>query len=204
MENVILAVFAEESQAYEAFSQLKGDAVNADFSILEMAVVRNEDGRIVEADGFDSGVDTSDNTLIGGLVGGIVGILGGPWGILLGGSVGLLAGSIVDTSDATEDASLLEQGTHMLGVGRTAVIALVQEADEQGFNSRLADYGCTITRWDAAVVADEVEHAQEAQRQMAKEARERMHAHKRAERKQAIEEKRAAIKERFERLKAKL
>ena len=51
MENVIMITFDVEAQAYQAFSQLKNDSVNSAYTILQMAVIKNEDGKIVPVDG---------------------------------------------------------------------------------------------------------------------------------------------------------
>ena len=198
MENVVMITFDVEAQAYQAFSQLKNDSVNSAYTILQMAVIKNGDGKIVPVDGFDSGIDSTDDTWTGGL---IVGILGGPLGVLLGASIGLLTGSIMDANDADDNSSLILYGSQALGEGKTAIVALVQESDEKAFDLRLADYRCTITRWDAGEIADEVE---EQQKQLAKEAREKLRAQKKADREKERAEKRAAIHQKFEDFKARL
>ena len=197
MENVIMITFDVEAQAYQAFSQLKNDSVNSAYTILQMAVIKNEDGKIVPADGFDSGIDSTDDTWTGGLIGSVVGILGGPLGVLLG-------ASIMDANDADDNSSLILYGSQALGEGKTAIVALVQENDEKAFDLRLADYQCTITRWDAGEIADEVEQAEQEQKQLAKEAREKLRAQKKADREKERAEKRAAIHQKFEDFKARL
>ena len=47
MENVVMITFDVEAQAYQAFSQLKNDSVNSAYTILQMAVIKNGDGKIV-------------------------------------------------------------------------------------------------------------------------------------------------------------
>lgn len=204
MENVVMVTFDVESQAYQAFSQLKNDSVNSAYTILQMAVLKNENGRVVAVDGFDSETDAATNTLVGGLLGSVLGILGGPLGVLLCGGVGLIAGSIVDASDADDESTLLEYVSQTLGAGQTAIIALVQETDEAAFNLRLQDYDCVIMRWDAAEVADEVEQERQVQKQLAKQAKEELRAQKKADRKQEIEEKRQAIRQKFDDFKQRL
>ena len=94
-----------------------------------------------------------------------MGILGGPLGVLLGASIGLLTGSIMDANDADDNSSLILYGGQALGQGKTAIVALVQESDEKAFDLRLADYRCTITRgWDAGEIADEAEQARSSSR----------------------------------------
>ena len=139
MENVVMITFDVEAQAYQAFSQLKNDSVNSAYTILQMAVIKNGDGKIVPVDGFDSGIDSTDDTWTGGLIGSVVGILGGPLGVLLGASIGLLTGSIMDANDADDNSSLILYGSQALGEGKTAIVALVQESDEKAFDLRLAD-----------------------------------------------------------------
>ena len=185
MENVIMITFDVEAQAYQAFSQLKNDSVNSAYTILQMAVIKNEDGKIVPADGFDSGIDSTDDT----------------W---TGASIGLLTGSIMDANDADDNSSLILYGSQALGEGKTAIVALVQENDEKAFDLRLADYQCTITRWDAGEIADEVEQAEQEQKQLAKEAREKLRAQKKADREKERAEKRTAIHQKFEDFKARL
>ena len=46
MENVVMITFDVEAQAYQAFSQLKNDSVNSAYTILQMAVIKNGDGKI--------------------------------------------------------------------------------------------------------------------------------------------------------------
>ncbi len=204
MENVIMITFDVESQAFQAFSELKNDSINSAFTILQMGVIKNENGQVICMDGFDSGADTSDNTLIGGLVGSVIGILGGPLGVLLGGSIGLLAGSIADSNDADDNSSLIEYASRALGQGCTAIMALVQEGNPQAFDLRLQDFACTITRWDAAEISEEVEQARNIQKQLAKEAKEKLRAEKKAERTQSFEAKRAEIRAKFDDLKSRM
>lgn len=198
MEYVTMVTFPVESQAYEAFSHLKNKPVTSSYTILQMVIVKNVDGNVVPKDGFDSGQDTTDDTWMGGLLGAAVGILGGPIGILLGGGVGLLAGSLVDDSNAEDNTSLLSYSSQSLLVGQTALIALVQEDDVADFDMQFEGMNCAIMHWDAAEIADEIEQAEEIQNQLAKEARDKLRAQRKADRHEAIEKKRAEIKQKFE------
>lgn len=197
MENVTMITFDVESEAFQAFSELKNDSVNSAYTILQMAVLENQDGKIVAKDGFDSGSD-STNMLWGTLIGGLIGILAGPLGVLLGGSLGLLAGSIVDASNVEDDSSMIDYASDQLAKGKAAIVALVQEEDTKAFDLRLHDYQCSIKRWDAAEISEEVEHAEEVQRQLAKEAKEKMREQRREERKKRVEEKRTEIRQKFD------
>ncbi|MFR0869117.1 MAG: hypothetical protein ACLSGS_08935 [Adlercreutzia sp.] len=92
MDNVVLVTFEDEGKAYEEFNHLKDNEATADFTILEMAVVKNVDGAIMVPDGYQDGYDETDNTAFGGVIGAVVGLLGGPVGVLLGAGIGLVAG----------------------------------------------------------------------------------------------------------------
>ena len=87
MDNVVLVTFEDEGDAYEEFNRLKDNEATTDFTILEMAVVKNVDGAIMVPDGFQDGYDETDNTAFGGVIGAVVGLLGGPVGVLIFGSL---------------------------------------------------------------------------------------------------------------------
>ena len=177
-ENLVLVNYKVESEAYQALSELKRDTANANYTISQAVIVKRENGQLNTMDGFINGKDANDDTVTGSLIGGLVGILGGPIGILLGGSVGMLVGGAVDASGIVKDASLLEKAGDSIAEGETAIILLAQEEYETALTAKLNDFDVTITRFDAAEVAAEVEHAREVERQMAKETREKLREEK--------------------------
>ena len=183
-ENVVLANYKVESEAYQALSELKRDTANANYTISQAMIVKRENGKLNVMDGFVNGMTTGDDTWMGGLLGGLIGILGGPIGVLLGGSVGMLVGGAVDAGEMADDTSLLEKAGDSIADGETAVILLAQEEYETALTAKLNDFDVSITRLDAAEVAAEVEHAKEVERQMAKETREKL----RTERTEAFKE----------------
>lgn len=203
MENVVMALFEVESEAYQALAELKRDAVNSFYTLSQMGLVKKQNGRILPCEGFDSGVDTTDDTLLGGLLGSFIGILGGPIGVLFSGSMGALIGSAIDSGDIAKNASLLEKVAQKLQDGQVALIALIQESDEYHFDNRLRDFKTEIMRWDAAVIADEVAQAEKLEKEMRKTAKEQLRNQKREERKQDLEQKRAKIHADFEAFKEK-
>ena len=108
-ENVILVNYNVESEAYQALSELKRAAANANYTISQAAVVKKENGVLTTMDGFVNGSASGDDAWKGTLIGSLVGVLGGPLGILLGGSVGMLIGGAVDANEMADSASLLEK-----------------------------------------------------------------------------------------------
>ncbi len=183
-ENLILANYKVESEAYQALSELKREASNANYTISQAAVVKKENGTLNIMDGFANGAAMGDDTWKGSLIGSLVGILGGPLGVLLGGSMGMLIGGAVDANDMADSASLLEKAGDSISDGETAIILLAQEEYETALTAKLNTFKVSITRFDAAEVAAEVEHAREVEKQMAREAREKM----REERSEAFKE----------------
>ena len=175
-ENVVLANYKVESEAYQALSELKRDTANANYTISQAMIVKRENGKLNVMDGFVNGITTGDDTWMGGLLGGLIGILGGPIGVLLGGSVGMLVGGAVDAGEMAGDTSLLEKAGDSIADGETAIILLAQEEYETALTAKLNDFDVSITRLDAAEVAAEVEQAKEVERQMAKETREKLRA----------------------------
>ena len=116
-ENVVLANYKVESEAYQALSELKRDTANANYTISQAMIVKRENGKLNVMDGFVNGITTGDDTWMGGLLGGLIGILGGPIGVLLGGSVGMLVGGAVDAGEMVGDTSLLEKAGDSIADG---------------------------------------------------------------------------------------
>ena len=199
-ENLVLVNYKVESEAYQALSELKRDTANANYTISQAAIVKRENGQLNTMDGFINGKDANDDTVTGSLIGGLVGILGGPIGILLGGSVGMLIGGAVDASGLVKDASLLEKAGDSIAEGETAIILLAQEEYETALTAKLNDFDVTITRFDAAEVAAEVEHAREVERQMAKETREKLREEKTEAFKETVAKKSEELKNWFSHL----
>ena len=199
-ENLVLVNYKVESEAYQALSELKRDTANANYTISQAAIVKRENGQLNTMDGFINGKDANDDTVTGSLIGGLVGILGGPIGILLGGSVGILIGGAVDAGGLVKDASLLEKAGDSIAEGETAIILLAQEEYETALTAKLNDFDVTITRFDAAEVAAEVEHAREVERQMAKETREKLREEKTEAFKETVAKKSEELKNWFSHL----
>ena len=196
-ENVVVALFNVESEGFQAATELRSSMKGNDYTISQLVLVQKKDGKITPVDGFDSGVNTTDDTWYGMLIGGLIGILGGPLGMLLGMSYGGLIGATFDLDDAADNASMLEQVSAKLEDGETAVVALVQEQDESILDLKLSKYDATILRCDAAVVAQEVEEARATEKELQKQAKAQMKAQKKADREQKIQEKRNKIKADF-------
>lgn len=203
MQNILAVVFEIESEGFQALTTLSKSPVTDKAAILQMALVKREAQKITVCDSFNSGIRTNDDTLLGGLLGGLLGVLGGPIGVLLMGSYGSLAGSVVDAGDALEDTSLMEAVAGKLQEGTVALIALVDEEDEAVLDDKLSSFKADILRFDAAAIAEQVEEAQQMQREMARQARMQLRESRKADFQKKVEEKRAKLSADFAEFKAK-
>ena len=199
-ENLILANYKVESEAYQALSELKRETTNANYTISQAVIVKKENDKLTIMDGFVNGAMNGDDTWKGSLIGSLVGVLGGPLGVLLGGSMGMLIGEAVDANDMADSASLLEKAGDSILNGETAIILLAQEEYETALTAKLNNFEVSITRFDAAEVAAEVEHAREIEKQMAKEAREKIRAERTEEFKETVAQKSDELKNWFSHL----
>ena len=199
MEKIISVIFKVESEGYQAITELKQAPITDSYTVSQAALIKKENGQIKMLDSFDTGLETSNDMAIGGFVG----ILGGPLGMLLGGSLGALTGSAIDTGDAVHNASLIEKVTEQLVDGEIVLIALEQETEDGTAQKMLSKFDVSIVEEDAAEVAEEVERAIEAQKEMEREARAKLREAKKEERKQKVEEHRAKLAADFESFKAK-
>lgn len=202
MENVVTAIFDIESEAYQAFAELKNLPFGEGYVVAEAALLKREGDAIVLADSFDAASVTSDDTATGMIIGSLVGILGGPLGVLLGAGAGALIGSRADAADALNSMSLLEVAAAKLLDGETAIIALVQE-EEPAFDAAFEKYQTTIIRHFAVDVMYEVELGREIVADLANQAKERLRAERKAEKEEKRADRKANIVARFEALKAK-
>src|SRR5919204_935507 len=144
-QNVIVVSFAEDSSAYEAFTNLKELGDQGQVSIEGAAIVqRGEDGRIVTKDSVDS--EQFAGTATGGLIGLLVGILGGPFGVLIGGATGLLIGPLYDMDDADDTESVLAEISSAIRPGQTVVLAEVDEQSDEVVDQAMARLGGTVLR----------------------------------------------------------
>ncbi len=175
MENIVTVIFNVESEAYQAFTELRQTPFGEGYAVAEASLIKHEGNGVSVVEAFDAAEVTSDDTANGMLVGSLVGILGGPLGVLLGASIGAYVGSTRDTVDAINSVSLLEAIAGKLYDGDVAIVALVEE-EEPAFDAAFEKYQTTIIRHFAADVMDEVEHAREIEADLANQAVQRVRA----------------------------
>src|SRR5437764_8642031 len=93
--NVISVSFDGDDNAYTALTALKELDSQERVGVEAAAVVvRGDDGTVAVKDSV--GAMDYAGTASGGVLGLLLGIIGGPLGVLLGGSYGLMVGSLFD------------------------------------------------------------------------------------------------------------
>ena len=205
MENIVVSIFRVESEAFQAFSELKQFGQTENTKIAQASIVKNEDGIIKVKDSFDLMDSFGSDYFEGGLIGSLIGILGGPLGVLFGfvagGTIGAFIDLDKDLDKEFDKSALITTVSEKLTNGEVAIIALVQEKDESVLNAIFEKYQTIIARWDIATVAAEVESALQIQQDLAHQAEARLIADKKEARKEARREKfdklKADIKEKF-------
>ncbi len=162
-ENILVVNFKRESQAYQAFSELKEASEAKTYFISQAAIVKKEDGEIVVKDQAERLDKAVEDTLKGGLIGGLVGLLAGPVGALVGGGVGALLGDAKATNDSWKDYAVMEHVSECVAEGETVLLLLADEKGEEALTEKLSAYDATIARFATGEVVKEIERAEKAE-----------------------------------------
>ncbi|HFI0119183.1 TPA: DUF1269 domain-containing protein [Streptococcus suis] len=202
MENIVVSIFHVESEAFQAFSELKQFGQTENTKLAQVSVVKAEDGIVKVKDSFDLMNSVGNDYFEGGLMGSLIGILGGPLGVLFGFVAGGTIGASIGLDKELAKSELITTVSEKLTNGEVAIIALVQENDESVLNAIFEKYQTIIARWDVATVSAEVESALEIQKDLAHQAKARLIADKKEARHEKFDKLKADIKEKFDKLKA--
>lgn len=204
MENVIVTFFDVESEAFQALAELKQKQFQRnDFVLSQVAILKKENGKLVFKDGFDTGIKTRNDTLIGGLVGSLIGILGGPLGILLGFGVGTSIGAITDIDDLQEESSLISAVASRLQENDVAIVSVISDEYDAVYDELIGKFATETRRYEASVIQEEVDHACEVEKALQEQAREKIREERSAERKAKVQAYKERIRSEMEELKVK-
>ena len=191
MENVVVSIFAVESEAFQAFTELRQMPLGEGYTVAEAGLLKNADNITTMEDYF--GMRAADAGETKGLViGALAGILGGPIGVLLGATYGGLVGSTVDAAVGLDQLSAIEVIASKLCEGEVAIVALVRE-DEPAFDAAFAKYQATIIRYDAADILDDVDRAYDLQAEIGNQIVQELRADRKAERAERRAARKAAL-----------
>ena len=202
MENIVVSIFRVESEAFQAFSELKQFGQTENTKLAQVSIVKAEDGIIKVKDSFDLMNSLGSDYFDGGLIGSLIGILGGPLGVLFGFVAGGTIGASISLDKELAKSALITTVSEKLTNGEVAIIALVQENDESVLNAIFEKYQVDIARWDVATVAAEIESALKIQIDLEHQAKARLIADKKEARREKFDKLKADIKEKFDKLKA--
>ena len=197
-QNIVISIFEVESEAYQAMTTLFQDSYTAESYLKQAVLVKKEEIGIRTLDYFEAGKGSRDHTAMGGMMGAFMGVLAGPLGVLLGAGYGMLVGRNVDALYSLKDATLLEQIIGKIQVGDVAIIGLANEEDESILDEKLGKFKTITLRYDAAVVAEEVEEAVKIEKELERQARAALRKEKNEEFKSRIERRRSILKGYFE------
>ena len=197
MENIVVSIFHVESEAFQAFSELKQFGQTENTKLAQVSIVKAEDGIVKVKDSFDLMNSVGSDYFKGGLIGSLIGILGGPLGVLFGFVAGGTIGASTSLDKELAKSELITTVSEKLTNGEVAIIALVQENDESVLNAIFEKYKTIVARWDVATVSAEVESALEIQKDLAHQAKARLIADKKEARHEKFDKLKADIKEKF-------
>ena len=174
MYNIVGALFTNESEARQAMAALSETPEINGTTIYQISLVKRTDGVLKLCNNFTSEHLKSKDTVKGGIIGGLIGLLTGPVGMLLGGAAGALVGKAGDLDNKDDSMALIEQAAKKLEEGDIALIALADETNEEVLDHALVKYNTVIVRYDAEVIAKELEEAEKIEDEMARQAHEAM------------------------------
>lgn len=144
MEKMLVAVFENESKAYEGarvLAQLDGEG---SIAVHAQAVIKkNPDGTATVKEFED---EFPVGSVAGTTVGSLIGLLEGPIGVAVGATTGLFAGMIRDLYSAGVSADFVDDASAMLTAGKCAVVADVSEEWETPVDARMEALGATVIR----------------------------------------------------------
>jgi uncharacterized membrane protein len=192
-QSVIAVSFEDDRNAYIALTSLKQLDSQQRVGVREATVVeRGEDGQLDSKDSV--GPTEMPGAAGGGLMGLLIGILGGPLGVLIGGSYGLFVGSLFDLGEMTEADSALGEISTTVKTGHTALLAVVVEQSPEVVDAAMAEVGGTVVRRPLADVEAEIAAAEDAERTAKREARKELMRGRHERTKAAIEAKMNELK----------
>ena len=196
MNKMLVAVFDNESAAYEGLRALKDLHKEGDISLYATAVIaKNPAGTISVKQSADEG---PAGTALGMLTGSVVGLLGGPVGVVAGASMGGLTGALFDLRDADIDITFVDEVSKALRPGKAAVLADAEETWSAPVDTRIGKLGGLVfRRLRSEVVEDQLLRESAAFDAELKQLQEEL-AQARAEDKAAVQKEIDAAKKRLD------
>lgn len=180
-DNIVLLSFADASKADQALSEIKQASADARLKLVSAAVVQRDSAGALHVRDAVGGGSPAEGPLVGTVLGALLGVLAGPLGVLLVGATGAWLGSLASKDQTARRASLLEQMTHALPAGATALLAHVEESVPETLDNMAKSLGTVALRRPTDAVYAEVMAAGEARDAAAEQATQVLRAKQRAE-----------------------
>jgi uncharacterized membrane protein len=154
MDRMLVAVFDNESKAYEGKKALQQLDDEGSLSVYAYAVIaKRADGTVTIKDNDDLG---PLGTLLGTSLGSLIGILGGPAGLAIGATAGAAGGSIFDLHNVRIGEDYIDDVSKALTPNKFAVVAQVDEEWTTPVDTRMEALGGTVYRRALSAVTDNV------------------------------------------------
>jgi len=180
MDNFIVAIFPDESKAYQGVRELKALHQEGSLTLYGTTVVARDAKGALEIK------DRSDRdpwgTAVGSLVGALFGALGGPAGAIMGAAGGGLLGGTGDVIHYEVSNEFLEAIERELAPGKVAIAAEVAEDWIAPLNSRMEALGAKVIREGRASFVEDLLEKRARARREALEERKAERAGSKAER----------------------
>ena len=187
MDRMLVVVFDAESKAFKAKKALFDLDSEDVITIYAQAVVaRNSDGSATVRQSDDP---RPVDTLVGTSLGSLIGLFGGPVGLALGASAGLVVGGIMDLGHARIGEEFVADIKQKLLPEKFALVAEIEEDETTPVDMRMEALGGTVFRRALSEVRHRV-HDQNIAAMKADLAQMKAeHAQAHADRKAKLEEK---------------
>jgi len=153
MNKMLLAVFDNDTAAFEGLKALKDLHDRGDVTLYSWAVVaRDKSGKLELKQQADRG---PVGTALGMLTGSVIGLLGGPAGTVIGASLGGLSGLFFDLDNADVGIAFYGDVVKTLTPGKTAVLADVDETWTTPVDTRMREHGGIVSRRFRSEIAED-------------------------------------------------
>jgi uncharacterized membrane protein len=144
MDKMIVAVFDDETKAYEGLKALKDLHTDGSLALYGAAVIaKDAKGAVSVKQADDEG---PLGTLFGLATGSLIGLLGGPVGLALGAATGTFAGSLYDLAQVGVGSDFVDEASQQLVPGKAAVVAEVEEEWVTPLDTRMGALGGAVVR----------------------------------------------------------
>lgn len=155
MEKFIKMTFKNESDAFKASQKIREVVSSYDISLNGMIIItKDADGK---AEVNNTQGERIPYTLGGALTGSLIGVLGGPFGVIWGASLGLLAGMTGDMIRSTSIKNNLDLLVERLENDATYILMYTNEIWETPLNVIAEECGGSLERFDIELVEELLE-----------------------------------------------